>query len=71
MYFFITFATYIIHFKPKNMESIKVLIKRLLLYAALWLGSVLLAAIIMIASGLYNKEQCHCHAFTGRLVGCC
>lgn len=39
------------------MKSLGELIKRLLLYAALWLGPVVLAAIIMIVSGLYDKDS--------------
>jgi hypothetical protein len=39
------------------MKSFWGLIKRLLLYAALWLGPVVLAAIIMIVSGLYDKDS--------------
>ncbi|MBO2524183.1 MAG: hypothetical protein CW341_00530 [Bacteroidetes bacterium] len=39
------------------MKSFLELIKRLLLYAVLWLGPVVLAAIIMVASGLYDKDS--------------
>lgn len=39
------------------MKSLGELIKRMLLYAALWLGPVVLAAIIMIVSGLYDKDS--------------
>lgn len=39
------------------MKSFWELIKRLLLYAVLWLGPVLLAAICMVASGMYDKDS--------------